>query len=224
MNVYVFDLKFLCGNYAYFSTFTVTGKPGKNGREFRQPTPITINKIQSYLQLLQKRNMMITNIRELKLWLYLKGWAIIPENVANALMPQWLKSKECIKSPLGMFTDIQIVSPTALKRYGRGVQRNFILERDKKSCLICGTPKRLTMQQVIPSSMDEDKNSRNWITICEDCHQDLGETYLPSLYDLVEAHHGYDPSLNNTPVIDLNVINMAQYLANNLMQSRCEVW
>jgi hypothetical protein len=224
MSVYVFDLKFLCGNYAYFSTFTVTGRPGKNGREFRKPSPVTINKIQSYLQLLEKRNMMITNIRELKLWLYLKGWVIVPENVACALMPQWLKSKECIKSPLGMFTDIEIVSPTALKRFGRGAQRNYILERDKKSCLICGTPKRLRMQQVIPSSMDEDKNPRNWVTICEDCHQDLGEKHLPSLYDLVEVHHGYDPSLNNTPVIDLNVINMAQYLANNLMQSRCEVW
>ena len=221
---YVFDLKLLCGSYAYFSTFTGFNKWGEHGREFRKPDLVNIDKFQNALKSLGKPSMMVTDARELKVWLYLKGWAIFPKEVAHSLIPQWLKAKECIRSPLRIFTDIEIVSPSTLSRSARGARRNFILERDKKSCLLCGAMEDLTMQHIIPYSIGGETTTRNLVTLCRKCNQDLGTEYEPSLYELAELHQGYDPSLINTPVTNSDVIHMAGYVSSNLMQSRSEVW
>lgn len=224
MGAYAFDLKLLCGSYAYFSTQTIWAKESENGREFRKPRLVKIDGFQNVLRSLGKQCRMVTNAHDFKIWLYLKDWAIVPEEVAYTLMPQWLKAKDCIQSPLGIFTDIDIISPSALSRSARGSRRNFILERDKRACVLCGATEKLTMQHVIPYSRGGETTSRNLVTLCEDCNQDLGTEYRPSLYSLVELHHGYDPSLISTPMIDSGAIEMAAMLSNNLMQARCEVW
>ncbi|MFN6486837.1 MULTISPECIES: hypothetical protein [unclassified Nostoc] len=41
--IYVFDLKLLCGGYAYFSTFTAWVGFGKLQREIRKPDLVNIN-------------------------------------------------------------------------------------------------------------------------------------------------------------------------------------
>ena len=143
-------------------------------------------------------------------------------------MPQFLKAKECIRSSLRIFTDIEIVSPSTLSRSARGARRDFIIERDNRLCVLCGATEKdrveLTMQHVIPYSIGGETTTRNLVTLCRDCNQDLGAEYRPSLYELAELHQGYDPSLINTPVTNSDVIHMAGYVSSNLMQSRSEVW
>lgn len=223
MAAYTFDLKLLCGSYAYFSTFTHWIKEGEHGREFRKPSLVDIDRFQNTLSLLGKRHLMVTDKHELEVWLYLKGWAIVPKEVAHSLMPQWLKAKECVRSSLKIFTDVEIVSPSALSRSTRGARRNFIFERDNKSCLLCESTTELTMQHVIPYSRGGETTARNPVTLCRKCNEELGVEYLPSLYESAMIHQGYDPSLINNAV-NFDVILAARSISSNLMQSRCEVW
>ncbi len=220
---FLFDLKLLCGGYAYFSTMTLGGKRSENGREFREPSLVKFS-IQDNLNSLGQKSRVVTNAHELKVWLYQKGWAIVPDKVAFSLMPQWLQSKECITSPIGIFTDIEITSQSALCRSARGVKRNYIIQRDKKMCVWCGDTEQLTMQHVIPYSRGGESTTRNLVTLCNECNQDLGTGYLPDLYELAQLHYGYDPSLINTPIDNMDVFNTAVFISNNLMQTRCDVW
>lgn len=225
---FLFDLKLLCGGYAYFSTMTIGGKSSENGREFRKPRLVNLS-IQDELKLLGQRSTVVTNADELKVWLYQKGWAIVPDKVAFSLMPQWLKSKECITSPIGIFTDIEITSQStrdrsAGDRSARGAKRNYIIQRDKKMCVWCGDTEQLTMQHVIPYSRGGESTTRNLVTLCNKCNQDLGTEYLPDLYELAQLHYGYDPSLINAPIDNMDVFNTAVFISNNLMQTRCDVW
>ncbi len=223
MGGFLFELKLLCGNYAYFSTITLGDKGSEKGREFRKPSLMKFS-VQEKLKLLGHPSRMITNADELKDWLYIKGWAIVPNQVAYSLMPQWLKSKECIRSPLGIYTDIEITSPSALSRSARGARRNFILERDKKSCVNCGNTEELTMQHVLPYSLGGESSTRNLVTLCNHCNREFGTKYIPDLYELVNLHYGYDPSLIKTSIDDSNNFYQASFLSGNLMQTRCEVW
>jgi hypothetical protein len=220
---FLFDLKLLCGSYAYFSTMTIWEKSSKDGREFRKPSLVKFS-IQNKLNSLGQKSRVVTNAHELKVWLYQKGWAIVPDKVAFSLMPQWLQSKECITSPIGIFTDVEITSQLALCRSARGVKRNYIIQRDKKSCVLCGDTEQLTMQHVIPYSRGGESTTRNLVTLCNKCNQDLGAEYMPDLYELVQLHHGYDPSLITNPLAELDDVRWASFLSNNLMQTRCEVW
>jgi hypothetical protein len=179
---------------------------------------------QEELKSLGQRTMIVTNTHDLKLWLYQKGWAIVPKEVAYTLMPQWLKSKKCITSPLGIYTDIEIVSPSALSRSARGAKRDYILERDKKLCQICERTDELTMQHIVPYSRGGESTSRNLVTLCKKCNEGLGTKYLPSLYEVAELHYGYDPSLSNAPIDNRDVFNAVIFLSGNLMQTRCDVW
>jgi len=142
-------------------------------------------------------------------------------------MPQWLKAKECIKSPLGIYTDVDIVSTSTLKQYAQKGKREAIFRRDKYQCLICGASKedrtQLTMQHVIPFSHGGETTSRNLVTLCADCNQKIGRERLDRLYEIADLHYGYDPSLFKNIGTD-DFIYEAVDLSDNLMQTRCEIW
>lgn len=40
MSAYAFELKLVCGGFAYFSTLTLGSKPGDGGLEFRTPSSV----------------------------------------------------------------------------------------------------------------------------------------------------------------------------------------
>jgi hypothetical protein len=90
--------------------------------------------------------------------------------------------------------------------------------------VLCGDTEQLTMQHVIPYSRGGESTTRNLVTLCNKCNQDLGAEYMPDLYELVQLHHGYDPSLITNPLAELDDVRWASFLSNNLMQTRCEVW
>lgn len=90
--------------------------------------------------------------------------------------------------------------------------------------MLCGDTEQLTMQHVIPYSRGGESTTRNLVTLCNKCNQDLGAEYMPDLYELVQLHHGYDPSLITNPLAELDDVRWASFLSNNLMQTRCEVW
>lgn len=229
--VYMFNLQLLCGGYAYFSTFSQFYSYGASSREFRKPSLVNIKRAYNSLRELGhftnksfvQKDLVIGSNEQYQRWLYRKGWAFITKQYIQNHMSQWLKQRECLQSPLGMYTDIQLVPPSTLNQHAHSGIRDKVLERDGNKCLLCRAKTQLTMQHVTPYSKGGETTIRNLVTLCNNCNQECGVELLTELYDLVGLHHGFDPSLvKGFPSEE--AIYEATSLSNNLMQTRCQVW
>jgi len=228
---YAFDLKLLCGGYAYFLTFTGWVGSKESGREVRKPDLVNIEIFYRSLiraghfqdEAFSWKDLIIDSQGQYEKWLYRKGWGFISKKYARNYMSQWLKQRECLCSPLRVFTDIALVPPSTLKHYAnRGIRRQ-VIERDKQQCLRCGAKNELTMQHVRPHSRGGETTLRNLVTLCHKCNQRCGIEFLTELYDLAGLHHDFDPSLVKKNHTDIALFE-ASTLSDNLMQTRCEVW
>lgn len=222
--VYAFDLKLLCGGYAYYSTYTLFSRYSKKNREVREPSLVDSKRFLESLNILGQSTIIIYNKENYNTWLYLKGWALVPSDIARTIMPQWLKKKSCLTSPLGIFTDTEIASPSSLKRSYSQQKKEYVISRDKYACVLCGATDNLTMQHIRPYSMGGETSSRNMVTLCHDCNQLLKAEHVYELYRLGGLHYHYDPSLIHKKEIDNTAFHKAVQFSNNLMQTRCEVW
>lgn len=179
------------------------------------------------MRLFEQKFIIIQDERKYKQWLYFKGWAVCSSEITFALMPQWLQAKKCIKSPLGVYIDIKLVSPSTLKRGFRGDMRDRVLDRDNRQCLICGVKEidggKLTLHHVRPYSVGGETTTRNLVTLCEECNQKVGANEIVGLYDLAELRYGFDPSLMNGHLTEQAWFKIRD-ISDNLMQTKCEVW
>lgn len=225
---YVFDLKMLCGGFAYFSTYTMFHSFSEHLREIREPCPALQDRYQKDLSFLGHPVQFIKNDKDFNNWLYLKGWACVSIEFARKKMSQWIKKKKCIKSPLEVFTDVELVSKKSLNRSYKGDAKQSVLNRDGNKCLLCGEEDELTMQHVQPFSKGGETSSRNLVTLCNKCNQSLEAEVVYELYDLAGLHQGYDPSLIKPNSLDSEKIlakrNVAVKISSDLMNTRCEVW
>lgn len=221
---YIFDLKMLCGGYAYFSTFTMFDRFGKYHREFRKPSTVSIKRFAEAAIVLGQNPLHIENKKQFQSWLRAKGWAIAKKKYVHESMHQWLKSKECINSAISLFTDIDLVAPSTLKRSYSGKKKDEIIERDGNNCIICRSESELTMQHVIPFSKGGETTSRNLVTLCKSCNQELEDNVDYSLFDVAGLPHTYDRVLINAPHVSKEQLWKAADLSSNLMQTRCELW
>ena len=142
-------------------------------------------------------------------------------------MASWLKSAECIKSAINLFTDVEIVSPSALKHSANKGRKRYVLSRDDKICLACGATEndgaKLTMQHIKPFSRAGETTSHNLVTLCNDCNQKYGTEEVTGLYEKANLHFGYNPSIINGISTKESRIDAFELL-DNLMQTRCEIW
>lgn len=224
--VYFFDLKMVCGGYAYYVTHTSFRKFTAYCREVRYPAPVNARIFMEVAELFRQRVHVIKTVADYNTWLYTKGWAIAPEPLTRSLMPQWLKSAECVKAATQIYTDIDLVAPSAKKHQTTWGRKMQVLTRDKRSCLRCGTAEgeaKLTMHHVRPFSRGGETTSHNVVTLCESCNQELGPEEEFALYQKAGLHCGYDPSLFSAPP-RAGAGMRARELSDNLMQTRCEVW
>jgi 5-methylcytosine-specific restriction endonuclease McrA len=226
-SAYFFDLRMVCGGYAYYVTYTVFNAFTTAGRELRKPDPVNVKVFSESAKLFRQRLSIIQSVEEYNDWLYLRGWAIVELNMAKSNMRQWLKSAECIKAPTHMYTDIEIVSPSALKHHTKQSRKKHVLDRDKQTCLACGSTRddgvRLTMQHVRPHSKGGETTAQNLVTLCEPCNRKRGTEEITELYKKAGLHFGYDPSIIQGRLSD-EIHNQAIELSDNLMQTRCEIW
>jgi hypothetical protein len=127
-SAYFFDLRMICGGYAYYVTHTFFSHFTTNGREVRKPDQVNVKVFAESARLFSQEISIIQSVKEYNDWLYLRGWAIVEENMAKSNMKQWLKSAECIKAPTGIYTDVEIVSTSALKHYTKKSRKKHELQ------------------------------------------------------------------------------------------------
>ena len=226
-SAYFFDLRMVCGGYAYYVTHTVFIDFTNAGRELRKPDPVNVKVFLESAKLFRQKLFIIQSVEEYNDWLYLRGWAIVEPNMAKSNMRQWLKSAECIKAPTGIYTDVEIVSPSALKHHTKQSRKKHVLGRDKQTCLACGATEddgvKLTMQHVLPHSKGGETTAQNLVTVCELCNRKLGTEEVTELYKKAGLHFGYDPSIIQGR-LSIETHSKAIELSDNLMQTRCEIW
>lgn len=222
---YALRLDLLCGGYAYFSSFSIFNSYSKDGRfEVRQPSLVEQDRFLASMSELGDNVKYIDSVESYSQWMYLRGWALVPEEFARSRMPQWLKQRSCLISPLGSFVDLEVASPGALKRSLSARQKAAVIQRDGGRCLKCGSTDNLTMQHVRPFSKGGETTSRNMVTLCFDCNQKAGVEFDLNLYESAGLMHIADPSLMKRGHVNEVSFRRALYLTKNLMVTRCEVW
>lgn len=221
---YAFQLRQVCGGYAYFSTFTL-GQPSQKDRyEKRMPSQVNNDRFNKALAELGQPHQFVNSKETYKIWMHTHGWAIIDEMYAKKHMAQWLKQQHCIRSSYGIYINIEIASPKTLLRTYRSKAKKNILDRDGNKCLLCTSSENLTLQHVWPFSKAGETNSENMITLCEICNQKLADNINTDLYSIAGLHYGFEWSLIKT-LEDLDrAIDRAIQISNNLMHTRCEIW
>ena len=226
-SAFFFDLRMICGGYAYYVTHTFFSGFTTNGREVRKPDLVNVKVFRESARLFSQTISIIQSIKEYNDWLYLRGWAIVEQNMAKSNMKQWLKSAECIKSPTRIYTDVEIVSPSALKHYTKKSRKKHVLGRDKQTCLACGLTEadgvKITMQHVLAWSKGGETTAQNLVSLCEACNTKLRTEKVTDLYVKAGLHFGYDSSIIRGR-LSREASSQAMELSDNLMQTRCEIW
>lgn len=224
MSAYAFELKLVCGGFAYFSTLTSGSKPGEGGLEFRTPSSVDKEKFTIALGELGLSCFFVHDEQSFYDWTCIQGWAIADMEFARTHMSHWLKKRECLVSPYGSFTDIEIASPSVRKRSFRGKFKRRILARDNNQCLLCPSTERLTLQHVRPYSQGGETSSRNLVTLCEGCNNKMSDDYYRSLYDLAGLRYSYEPSILRGANFSEQAIIRAAQLSRNIMHARCDLY
>lgn len=223
-DVYAFDLKLVCGGFGYFSTYTYGSAPGPSGLEFRTPSLLSRELFTTALNELGKGFFIIDDAESFYNWTCVQGWGVINSEFAREVVPHWLKKRECIKSPYGSFTDVLISSTSVRKRTFRGKFKNKILERDGNRCVLCSSQDELTLQHVVPYSKGGETNSRNLVTLCAKCNQNMGVEYNRELYELAGLRCDFEPSMISAHKLDLRAFERAVQFSHNIMNTRCELY
>ncbi|KAA1280717.1 HNH endonuclease [Citrobacter pasteurii] len=223
-DVYAFDLKLVCGGYAYFSTDTLGSAPDDQGLEFRTPSPVISELFSRALEELGQTYTIINDTKSLYEWTCFQGWALVDISFAYEHMPHWLRKKKCLISPFGSFTDIALASDSVRKRTFRGKFKKRILDRDNNQCVICSSTENLTLQHVVPYSKGGETSYRNLVTLCEPCNQKLGSDCYRELFRLAGLKGDYEPSLVNKAMPDDKALIRAVQFSSNIMHTRCDLY
>ena len=142
----------ICGGYVYFSTYTYFVEFGQYHREIRKPCTVSESRFIKAARFLGHSLFFIEDDKGFNIWLRAGGWVVVEIKYARRSMQQWLKSKECVSSAISVFTDIEIVSPSTLKRSYSGRKKESVVTRDGNKCIECGPQEQLTMQHIMPFS------------------------------------------------------------------------
>ncbi|RPD83686.1 hypothetical protein EGK76_14820 [Luteimonas sp. 100069] len=218
------ELRQVCGGYAYFSTYSHYIKGVDERFERRQPSEVDVAKFSQAMRELGQDLGLVDSEASYGRWLYLQGWAVLESAFAQRHMATWLRSRRCLKSALGSFTDVEIASPKTLMRSYRGKAKRQVLARDGNACRVCGSELNLTLQHIWPFSAGGETASRNMITLCANCNQAYADQIAPDLYRLAGLAYSHEPSLLKGAADKSTAFRRAVQVSNNLMHTRCEVW
>lgn len=224
MSAYAFELKLVCGGFAYFSTLTMGSKPGDGGLEVRTPSCVDRERFATALADIGLGYTYVHDDQSFYDWTCIQGWAIADLDFARQHMSHWLKKRECLISPYGSFTDMSIASDSIRKRTFRGKFKKRILDRDNNKCVLCPRTDQLTLQHVRPYSGGGETSFRNLVTLCEPCNQNMGAESYRFLYDLAGLRSSYEPSMLRSAQFTKNAMIRAVQLSSNIMHTRCELY
>lgn len=214
---------------AYFRTVSLfSGAFGKHGRDQRMAHPVITVNFESIMRLLGQPFTWVRSADDVIVWRDEFGWALVPTEHAVQCFGELLGPRECVKSAIGLYWDVELPRNRAISRRIPKDVRQRVLDRDEHRCIECGkTPAdgvTLTMDHVIPYSRGGETTEGNLVTLCEPCNQGHSDVYHPHLFSLAGLHHEWDRRLLTTELVsDPTARDFAVMLSQNIMVSRCNV-
>ncbi len=223
-DAYAFDLRFVCGGYSYFSTYTHSRPPWGEALEFREPSIVSVENFIRALEQMGQLYRLIEDQQSFYDWTCVQGWGLVEVDFAREFIPHWLRKRKCMITPFGSFTDINISSPSVRKRTFRGKFKKRILDRDNNQCVICLSTEKLTLQHVVPYSKGGETSYRNLVTLCENCNQGLKSEYCAGLFKRAGLFSDLELSLLRGGHSDQAAALRAMQFSSNLMHTRADMY
>lgn len=223
-SAYAFDLRFVCGGYSYFSTYTHGCSPWVNSLETREPSVIIVKNFITALEEMGQQYQLIINEQSFYDWTCIQGWGLVEVDFARIFIPHWLKKRKCMMTPFGSFTDVNLASPSVRKRTFRGKFKKRILDRDNNQCVLCFSSENLTLQHVVPYSRGGETSYRNLVTLCDNCNQNLKSDYVPGLFKRAGLISDFELSLLRGGNIGKDAALRAVQFSSNLMHTRVDLY
>lgn len=214
--------------WSYYRTISLWSGFGEHGRDFRKPHPVIVSNFLLAMDRIGQSWRWATTRAEFGQLIGNDGWILFPQPLADSHLANLLSSRDTVKSPLGLFWDVEIPRSRATNRRVKGNVRDRVLARDGHKCVECGKSKAdgvaLTMDHVIPFSRGGETSEGNLVTLCEGCNQDHANDHHPHLFALAGLHSGWDPGILGD--IDLtypveDILTAARMMSQNILVSRC---
>lgn len=223
---YAFQLDAKKDEHFYYRTVSLWCGHASHGRDKRFPLPVIVDSFHHIMKLLGESYIWVRESADVQRWCRGYGWMLTPAVFAKAHLGPLLEPRTCVKSPLGLFWDVEIPRRCAERRQPPRDVRNIVFKRDGHRCVECGESEadgvKLTLDHVIPFTRGGETTEWNLVTMCKSCNQKHGNDYHPHVFALAGLHHGWDPSLiNATPTNES--MHHAMMLSQNIMVSRCKV-
>jgi HNH endonuclease len=214
--------------WSYYRTISLWSGFGEHGRDLRKPHPVIVASFLLAMDRIGQSWRWATTKAELALSIGIDGWVLLPQQFADVHLANLLAPRKTLKSPLGLFWDVDIPRNRATNHRVKGNVRDCVLARDGHKCVECSRSEAdgvsLTMDHVIPFSRGGETSEGNLVTLCEDCNQDHANDHHPHLFALAGLHSGWDPGIFGDidpacPVED--VLTAATMMSQNILVSRC---
>lgn len=222
---YAINLYFVCGGFAYFSTYTGHETVAKSGMPVRKPAAVHRDRYTHSLYQLGHSATLVNNMSDYSYWLLHRGWALINYDFAETNMRSWLIGNECLESPFNTFTDIALASFDAQKHRSAKPIKQAVIDRDGLRCLTCGeelAENQATLHHVIPYSQGGETTPGNLVVLCSHCNLAIGTERLMHIYDLAGLPHSVEPSIMKGEK-SREAFLEAIKLSSNMMYTRCKL-
>jgi len=223
--VHALCLHMAAGGYLYYSAFSQWAS--NEGRfEWRRVSVIPFGNIARSLRALGHEPLELLVPSDFSRWRWRQGWALVPEFIAQKLLPEMLEPRKCLKSAMGSFTDQEIAAPSASTRRGSAILRRRVLRRAVGGrCMLCDAPDAvenpITLHHVMPYSDSGETTAENLLPLCRSCNARIGPRHIPSLNRLLHVPHLIDPAV--VKVVDRRFLEVAIQFTSNLLHSRAEL-
>lgn len=76
--------------------------------------------------------------------------------------------------------------------------RQYVLQRDARTCIHCGAQKRLTVDHIVPSSRGGSDDINNLVTMCRSCNSTKNDKWPEDRLFLIEEVERRNNERNNT--------------------------
>jgi len=142
----------------------------------------------------------VNSVTDFAKWFLTGGLAFVESQVANAVLPEFMKPGPCVQLGQLGFTSTALLPRAVFHRAPTPGKRMQVIKRDKYKCKICGRRPdnyvdiELHVHHIRPHSQRGLTHEDNLITLCDTCHSGLEPHYEWALYDLLAPNQSESPT------------------------------
>jgi hypothetical protein len=176
--------------YSSFSHFA--GYTDESRRyELREASLVLADRMLNGWRTIGEPGLVINTIDEFGLFFQFGGHAVVEQNLAEVVVPEWLVASPTVHVGERGFASPACLPASALQRAPTSKLRMAIIKRDRFRCRVCGRSPNdhvdleLHVHHIRPWAAGGVTEDSNLITLCHTCHKGLDPHFEHSLFLLL---------------------------------------